>query len=317
MAQAGQDPAQQSQDPAGGANNQPQQQDPVWLSAIADEAQRNDARQGYMFHKDYTQKTQDLAKDRDAYKVEREAWDKEGKSANEAELKKHTDWYRDQWTPWKQKIDPHWEDINAVLEGQAKIVRNNAPQTPTSAQTLDGEGQYGVPQNYWDNYDVLTPQEQAQKQYSAVMQHGITPAVQNGIQQIQQDFNKQIQQREQVYGNYLKLLTDGFTKKLENPNFDINKYMSNALQIQNGQVDPMKMAYSMTMADEDRKSVEETAYKRGKADREQEYQNQQQSDGAQGAGLMGSFQKPQPRTRAEIENSVKAQAAKTGIPWFS
>ena len=316
MAQAGQEPNQQSQDPAGQANQEPQQQDPGWLSAIADEAMRNEARQGHLFHKDYTQKTQELAKERDAYKVEREAWDKEGKATTEAELKKYTDWYSAQYTPFKQKIESRWDDINAVLEGNAQIVKNGA--TPTAQQTLDGEGQYGVPNGYWENYDVLTPQEQAQKQYSAVMQHGITPAVKQGIEQLQQNFNQQIQQREQVYGNYLKLLTDGFTKKLENPNFDINSYMSNALKIQTGQVDPMKMAYSMTMADEDRKSIEETAYKRGKADQVQEHTNQQQSDGAQGNGLMSlPFQKPQPRTRAEIENEVRGKAAKDGIPWFS
>ena len=134
MAQApGPAQGQQSQDQAGNLTpNNTQQQDPNWLSAITDETMRNDARKEYMFQRDYTQKTQDLAKERETFDGDRKAWD-EGKTKVEQEATQYRDWYAQQYQPFYQKLTPHWDDINAVLEGHAKVVRNGqatAPATP-------------------------------------------------------------------------------------------------------------------------------------------------------------------------------------------
>ena len=111
MAQAtGQGDNQQLKDQAGeGASDKTQQQDPQWLSAIADEAMRTEAHKGYMQQRDYTQKTQDLAKERETFETDRKSWD-EGKSKVETELSQHKDWYNQQYTPFKQRLDPHWDD---------------------------------------------------------------------------------------------------------------------------------------------------------------------------------------------------------------
>jgi len=313
MAQAtGQAQTQQSLDQAGAqASDNTQQQDPQWLSAIADEATRAEARKGYMQERDYTQKTQELAKERETFQTDQKSWD-EGKSKVETEAAQYRDWYNQQYQPFYQKLAPHWDEINAVLEGQAKVVRNGQASVPAPTN-----GPNPVPPDYWNNYDMLTPQEQAVRQQEALVQYGLNPAMQQQVQGLQQAFAQQLSDRDKVYGNWAKLFTDGFTKKLANPEFPIETYMENALKVQNGQMDPMAVAYSVTMADSDRKKADEESYKRGRADAELELKNQQQSEGALGGqGTPQVFTKPQSRTRGAIETDVQGIAHKMGIPWL-
>ena len=106
-------------------------------------------------------------------------------------------------------------------------------------------------------------------------------------------------------------------KQVKDPEFPLQTYMENALKIQNGQMDPMQLAHSVTMADADRKKADDDAYKRGRADMELELKNQQQSEGALGSqGTPQIFAKPQARTPRAIESDMQTLASKIGIPWL-
>jgi len=313
MAQApGQAQGQQSLDQAGTpAPDTTQHQDPQWLSAITDETIRAEARKGYMLNSDYTQKTQDLAKERETFDTDRKSWD-EGKGKVETEAAQYRDWYSQQYQPFYQKLSPHWDDINAVLEGQAKVVRNGqmSAQAPTNGQST-------IPQDYWSNYDVLTPQEQAVRQQEALVQYGLNPVIQQQVQLLQQAFQQQQQTFDKQLAERDKVYMDVWKKTRENPDLPLDGYLQNLYKVRSGGVDHGDMAYSLTMAESDKKKADDEAYKRGRADMELEIKNQQQSPGALGGqGTPQVFIKPQPRTRAAIEADIQATAAHKGIPWL-
>ena len=316
MAQApGQAPGQQSPDQAGNqAPDTTKQQDPQWLSAIADETQRDVARKEYMFHGDYTQKTQNLAKEKETFETDRKSWE-EGKGKVETEATQYRDWYNQHYQPFYQRLTPHWDDINAVLEGQAKVVRNNQVQA-TAPEGVAPNGQTSIPTNYWDNYDMLSPQEQATKQNQALIQYALTPLVQQGIQTINQYLTQQFTERDKRDNGRWSLLTDGVQKQVKDPNFPFQTYLENMQKIDSGEIPRSDLAYSVTMAESDKKKLEEDAYNRGKADSDQERQNHQQTDGVLGQGTPQVFTKPQPRTKGAIEADIQGVAAKVGIPWL-
>lgn len=319
MAQTpGQALGQQSPDQAGtAAPDTTQQQEPQWLSAIADETMRAEARKGYMQERDYTQGKQNLAKERETFDTDRKSWD-EGKGKVETEAKQYRDWYSQQYQPFYQRLTPHWDDINAVLEGQAKVVRNGQAATPQGAALPEGQnGQANIPQDYWNNYDMLTPQEQAVRQQQAMVQYALQPAIQQQQQAIQQQqqalqqaINQQFTERDKIYMDVLQ-------KTRENPDLPLTTYLENLYKVRNGGMDPNEMAYSVTMAETDKKKLEEDAYKRGRADQEQEFKNQQQTPGALGQGTPQVFIKPPSRTKGAIEADMQNVAAKANIPWFT
>lgn len=295
-------PEETNQNPQDQGKSQPaqgqgsdQSTDPQWLSAIADEAMRDEARKGWMQQADYTQKTQELANQRKEWESQKEKYET-ALQQNE----KFNKWYQDEYAPFVSKLQPHWGDIESILSGQA-------PRQPASNPANPQNGNAG---NTFDNWDLLAPNEQVAKLTEHLQQSYLTPAIEN----LGKEFDQRLQQREQYYQNYINILTDAFMKKSENPGLDIPAYMNKAMEIQSGRIDPMKMAYEAVTSGDTRKQLEKQWYEQGKRDFEQELKNKQQEQGALQNSHTPSF-RGKAATRAEVEQSAREAAAKIGLPW--
>jgi hypothetical protein len=267
---------------------QQQQQEPAWLQYVP-EQHRESAKKDYLLQSDYTRKTQEYAEKQKAWEKERSDWEERSKS---------WDSFLQQYTPLREKLQAHWEKIAPILNGQQQqALANQQQQVPNN-------------EDYWQNYDVLPPAEQAKR----VAEYSYNNHVRNNLEKFFQDFNQGVSKREQFYQNYLKVLTKAITQKIKNPELDIDAYMARANEIQAGRVDPLDIAYGDVTSEATKKQIEEAAYERGRKDREEEFKNSQQSSGAFNSETIPLF-RVKPLTRDQVTEAARQVAAKKNLSW--
>ena len=274
------------------SNNQQQtgqDSEPKWLSYIPDDTLRKEAREGWMRDADYRKKTMEIGAKEKSWETEKQSLAEKAAKADEFDK-----WYREAYQPFYNQINSKWDVIQKVLSGQSQ----DAPQA--SAQQQD----------YFANYDLLPPTEQAKKLTEHIQQNYLAQA----LQAQEQKFNQTLQQREGYYQNYMNILTDAFGRKFQNPGLDLQAYLQKALELQAGKGNPLDLAYSQVTHDANQKQLEEQWYKKGKEDAALEAQNQQVSSGALEHSSVPSF-RVKAKTASQIEDMARAQAIKSGIPW--
>lgn len=268
--------------------NTPQgtQNEPAWLQHVPEQF-REDAKKGYLLQSDYTKKTQEWSE-------KQKSWDAEKQQLSER-LGTYDSWYRDQYTPFYQKAQPHMEKIMAIINGQ---------QQQSPVQNGNGQGQ-----SPFDNYDVLPPQEQARR----VAEYNKAEFL-NMLNEREQRMNQEWAKREQYYSNLLSVMNNAWSKKFQNPNLDMDAFMKEALAYQAGQKNPFDAAYASVTKDADLKALQEQFYKKGREDMELEIKNRQQVPGAMQSETIPLF-KQKPKTRDEVTEAARQQAIKAGLPW--
>jgi len=274
--------------PQGNGNNpagSPQPQEPAWIAALP-EQHREEAKKSYLLHSDYTKKTTDFSEKEKAWQAKEADYERRVKEYND---------FQTQYVPFKQKLEQYWDKIAPILAGQQPV------QVPQQQQ--NGQDQ-------WENWDVLPPQEQAKR----LAEYTRSEYLMKELEARDQKFNQALAQREQYYQNYMTLLTDALMKRQQNPDLDVNAYMKKALDIQQGKENPMDLAYTAVTSEASRKALEEQYYKKGREDRELEYQNSQQSNGALQNQTIPMF-KQTPLTREQVSEAARQVAAKKGYLW--
>lgn len=280
-------PGQQA--PGGGQPAGQQAQEPGWLHYVP-EAERQQARDGWLRHEDYTKKTQEYSTKQKEWETERE-----GYKPLQQQVQEYNTWLQGQWAPFVERLRPHWDEINAWLTARAN---GQQQQLPAGQQAPAGPASF-------EHWDVMRPQEQAQAMANYLGQGVIT----QGFQRLAQHFEQVLKQKEGFYENYLRVLTDGFSRKLQDPSLDLNQYMATALKFTAGQFNPMEMAYqSMTSGAERQKLIEE-ARKQGRADYELELKNQQQTPTPTGGHNIPQFKTFTPQNGADLESAVRQKFA--------
>jgi hypothetical protein len=272
----------------GNQQPQPQEQDPQWLQFVPQE-HREAAKKDYLRQSDYTKKTTEYAE-------KQKAWDKE-RSDWEAKDKYWTS-FNEQYAPFRERIAAHWDKIAPILNGQQQQVLANQQQQPQSSD------------DYWQNYDVLPPAEQGKR----VAEFAYNNHVRTDLIKFFNEFNQGLQREKQTAQNYLKVLTKAITQKIKNPELDLDAYMARANEIQSGRVDPLDIAYGDVTSAATKKELEEAAYKRGQLDKEQEFKNSQQSNGAFNSESIPLF-RVKPMTRDQVTEAARQVAAKKNLPW--
>ena len=276
--------------------------EPKWLSFITDEAAKKEAREGYLKDADYRQKTTKLADDRRGWESEKAGYEQKNRAWQE--------WFDQKYQPWVESIKPYLPYIEQMQRGQ---------------QPQDGSQQQGQPgaqdaATQFANWDLLPPEQKALQLAQYVHQRHVAPSQQQFAQQVIQTISANLAEREKYYQNYLNLQTDALLKKVADPNFDVAAYMQNALKIQQGQIDPMKMAYTMTTAAADQQKIQDEWFKKGKEEAKLELQNQNQVPGVTGSGALSSFLQQRQQSNGNqngVEATVRKVAAQAGIPWVA
>lgn len=179
------------------------------------------------------------------------------------------------WDAWWKDIQPLWgEDVENFLRKKMQGL------TSQGAQQVAAAAQDAVP-NEWDGWELLRPQEQAQR-----LQQHLVSSLQGPLNQrlgeLAKAVNDTLMQKEHWYqtylNNHLGLMRKAFEQKLQNPSFDMDKTFEMAAQAMSGQVDPIKLGQQLIDAQTFQAKLEEarkTAYEQGKKDLEQEMKNKQ------------------------------------------
>lgn len=172
-------------------------------------------------------------------------------AAQETENKRYMEWYYTKYEPWAAQV-------------KEELAKRQNPAKPDPANPANPNG------NWYENWDALTPAQQAQElhkqQIAALNQNFGT-----WTQQFQQSLNTQLQEREKYYQDYLSLYIDANEKKRQNPDLDIQKYMTRALELKTGKANPLETAYTLETLEEEKKKWLEQGRALGKQDAETEY----------------------------------------------
>lgn len=172
-------------------------------------------------------------------------------AAQEAENKRYMEWYYTKYEPWA-----------AQVKAELASRQNASPSNPANQPSQNG--------NWWENWDTLTPQQQAQelhKQQIATLNQSFG----TWTQQFQQNLNTTLQEREKYYQDYLSLYIDANEKKRQNPDLDIQKYMTRALELKTGKANPLETAYTLETLEEEKKKWLEQGRQHGRQELETEY----------------------------------------------
>lgn len=286
----------QGQAPASGAagNNpqgtQQQGQDPAWFQHIPDQY-REEAKKSYLLHSDYTKKSQELSEQRKQWESEQQKY-----KDYEQKVSSYDKWWGDNKSTF-EAIQKNWERIAPILQGQAVNTQN--PQN---------NGQSS--QNYFENWDVLPAQEQAQR----LAEYVASNHLQKGLSAQEQKINQLLAQKEQQIQNYLAILTDAYGKKFENPSLNIPEYIKKATEYSYGQFNPMDLAYQSMTGPASLEKMKEEWLAKGREEARLEAQNAAQSTGAFNNVTIPTF-RGQPKTRSEVTESVRAEMQKKGFGW--
>lgn len=273
---------------------------PEWLQLIQDEQVRNavweKAKTGWLEGADYTQKTQKLSEQQKAWEAAKADYD--------AKLKAWDDWHKTQFTPMYNFVSPHWEDIQKFVAGKTNGTnRGTAPANP--GHNTDPNAQY------WENWDLLTPAQQAQKQADYFRENVLKPA----LTERDKSWKEEIDRREAGYQRYLDYQNYGFTQLAKNPQFPLQEFLNNALKFTYGQFDPKEMALKATTSEGDLKKQQEEWKTKWREEWDLEQKNKNQSPEVITSGILPSLIKSAPVSDADREASVRQAAAEKGIAW--
>jgi hypothetical protein len=227
-------------------------EEPKWLSQIGDTALREEAKQQYMLHKGFTQKTQE-------YSEEKKKWENE-KRTYEDGLKKYQDYAR---------------QVQDYLAAQQQPGRQAQPQQPPQVQQVQQAAAKA-----FEHWEYMAPQEQA-RTMSEHLIRTVAPVVYSAL--YQNVVQNAVQPYAEYFSRYLGLFTDAVSRKVEDPTYDMNGYLKTLLELNNGQANMTELAHKLTT---EKRSQEE----RERKIREQaiaEYKAEQEKL-AQPAGIMGS-----------------------------
>lgn len=263
---AGQGQAQ----PAGQAQNQPgsAQEEPKWLQYIP-EAERAEAKKGWMLEADYRKKTSEASEQRKQWEQERQQYEQYAQRA-----KQYEDWFQNEYTPYIQRLKPYEQQIAALLNGQQ--------QPADMHQVPQGDDPYA-------RWEYMTPQEQAKYQQQVIVQQVADNYIVGGFNKLQQWLNDQIATREKYYQNYLNLFVDGFDRRAKDPEFNLQAYMQNALKAQMGMLNPMEVGEMLTNQERTKAQLIAEGEKRGREALQAELDAQNAARGTtQGHGIFPS-----------------------------
>lgn len=197
------------------------------------------------------------------------------------ETKQHAE----QWNKWWEQIKPLWgQDVEDFLK--QKLVGSGATPQQAARQTAQAveqaKQQVAHETGRWDGWELLGPQEQAQRLYSTLAD-GMNQQFMGQLSQLAKAVNDTIQQKEHWYQSYLNnhlgLLRKALERKFQDPKFDIDKTMEMAAQAIGGQIDPILLGQQLIDAQSFQAQLEEAkkaSYAQGKKDIEQEYANKKQ-----------------------------------------
>jgi len=302
MAEANPNPqGTQSQAPNNGAaaNNpagsqQQQAQDPAWFQHIPDQY-REEAKKSYLLHSDYTKKSQELAE-------QRKAWEAEQSKYKEYETKAtgYDKWWNE-FKPTYEVLQKNWDKIQSVL------------QNPAASQNQQGPGQQQngqSSQNYFENWDLVAPEEQAKRVADFTMNERVAAA----LAAQKQEFNQTINQEKVGLQNYLAIFTDAISRKLEDPSLDIGKYIAKATEYSYGRFNPMEAAYHSLTEPQKLEKLKEEWMAKGREEAELAFKNKQQSTGAF-ENTSVPFYKRTPLSKAEVADAVRKEAIAKGMGW--
>jgi len=172
-------------------------------------------------------------------------------AAQEAENRRYMEWYYGKYEPWMAQAK-----AEAASRHQASVNPNPTPANPN--------------ENWWDNWDILTPQQQAQALHKQQISE-LNQSFGTWTQQFAQNVNNLIKERETYYQDYLSLYIDANEKKRQNPDLDIQKYMTRALELKTGKANPMETAYTLETLEKDKEKWLEEGRKHGRQEAETEY----------------------------------------------
>ena len=186
--------------------------------------------------------------------------------------------YAKQWNEWWARVKPAWgEDVQNFLE-QKLAGRDGRSAQPAAPLQVSAQPQGHVP-SAWDGFDLLRPEEQAARIETALASR-LTQAVEGWQKAFDQKYRDDLSQREKWYqtylANHLSLMRRALERKLQNPEFDVDKVMERAAQAIGGQIDPIELGQNLlTAAEFDTRLEKErkAAYEQGRKDFEQEVAN--------------------------------------------
>jgi hypothetical protein len=275
----------------GSQPNAGQVQEPEWFQTVP-EQHREEAKKGWMMESDYRKKTSELSEQRKGWESEKQKLEEQNKVFN--------DWYQKEYLPFYTRLQNNWDKVSQVLNGQA-MPQNNAAQ-----QNLSQNQQSDV----FQDYEVLPPAEQAKRLAEYVNNQYVSRALTSQEQKLGQAVAGYVN----YFQNYLNILTDAFSRKVNDPGFDIPKAMQKALEYKSGNFNPLDMVYNEMTADSRQKKMEEEWIKKGKEEALLELQNQQQSTGAIQQSYVPVF-KQKPMTRDQIAERQRDMSVKKGYGW--
>lgn len=274
----------------GNASGAGGQDEPKWLSHIPED-QREEARRGYMLNSDYTKKTQAMS--------ERERqW-----AEKETQLAQFQDWWKSFEPTYRLIADEkNWPKVQALLTGNQSYGEGARQQHQAQTQQDDA----------FRDWDLLPPREQAAK----IAEYVQTNAINSQLNALKQEFNQALASREAFYKNYMNILTEGFSRKFENPELSLPDYLSKALEFSHGKIDPLKMAYAEITRDSSTKKQQESWEKAGYERAKLEFEQRAQANGANSGSFIPTF-KQQALSADQIKEQVRQQSISKGIPWSS
>lgn len=172
--------------------------------------------------------------------------------AMETENKRFMEWYYGTYEPWKQQVTP-------ILQRYGNANQNPNPGNPASGQPQGG-------QNWYENWDVLTPQQQAQ----ALQQQQIAYTNQLA-QNFGQQFNQSIQAMNSAFDQRWAVYIDAIERGRKNPDLDIQPLLEKAKQYKVGEFNPLDLAQRELLADKEKEKWLQQGRDLGKQDAETEF----------------------------------------------
>lgn len=280
----GQPENQPNQGQGNGTDNEPK-----WLSAIQDQALRDEAKKGWMMEADYRKKTSELSE-------QRKQWE-----TKEADYKKQVDQFNEfyrNYEPIRQKLVSNWDKVQAILEG-----KEVAPQKPTD------------PDDPWKGFDLLDVTQQAQRIADYNAKHHLTPA----LEAVEKKILGEIAKREELFKRHFGVFSDAFAKVQENPKLPFKDLLQKAIEVQNewqnGRINPLDYAASQLTQGDTLEAMKQEWMKKAREEAMREFQNQHQPSGALQNSILPSL-KQKALTREQVDEQQRQLATKNGIPWF-
>lgn len=288
----GAQPNQNGQAHGGQPDGQQQSQEPKWLSYIP-EAEREEAKKGWMLQSDYSKKTGELAEQRKTYETAAER----AKRVDEWEK-----WHKESYSPFIKQLEANWAKIEPILSG--KVVE---PKT----QTADPNQNLA---QHFANWDVLPPEEQGKRLADFVNNQYVQTALQKQQEQYNQALQQQLGGLRQQFENYMNVLHDAYDKKFADPKFPIKDYLNKSLEIMYGKVDPRELAFQAITGPQQIETMKQEWLKKGREEAELEFKNKLQNPGALQQQNVPLFRQA-PQKSSQITDSIRQLAIEKGYGW--